>query len=114
MFDPYAKFEPQKTVFRDHDLICQKVELKAASPINLETGSILVIDSSGYASLATDSATTDDLIGVLFGAVHLDSTPTTSVIAIHCDCVKDQCKVASGSNIDTIAKTLRQMGIFVH
>ena len=73
MFDPYAKFEPQKTVFRDHDLI-----------------------------------------GVLFGAVHLDSTPTTSVIAIHCDCVKDQCKVASGSNIDTIAKTLRQMGIFVH
>lgn len=114
MFDPYAQFERQKSVFYAHPFVYEQVELKAAADLELPTGAIIKI-VNGTASLATDNLAVDDNFAVVFGPVTLNATTKTSTVIVrHCEVVKDQVIVASGASIDTIAAVCAKKGIYIH
>lgn len=112
-FEPFAVFDAPKTVFREHPIVREQLELTAESDLDLKPGAVLVI-KNGVASLATDSISIDDVVGVLFGPVKLNATEKTSTVLVwHGDIVKDQVTVAEGANVDTIAAVLGKKGIYI-
>lgn len=112
--EPFATFERQKSVFRDHPMITEQLELKAAADLDLPVGAIVKI-TSGVAALADDTITVSDDVAIMHGPVTLNaSTKTSAVVARHADIVKDQVTVASGANVDTIAAVLAQKGLYIH
>ena len=112
--EAFATFERQKTVFRDHPMITEQLELKAAADLALPVGAIIKI-TSGVAALAGDTITVDDDVAIVHGPVTLNATTKTStVVARHADVVKDQVTVAAGADVDTIAAVLSQKGLYIH
>ena len=48
-FTPYATFERQKSVFRDHPPVFVHTMIKSAAATEYDTGAILATDNSGNA-----------------------------------------------------------------
>ena len=112
--EPFATFERQKSVFRDHPMITEQLELTASADLELPVGAIVKL-TNGVAELAGDSITVDDDVAIMHGPVTLNaSTKTSAVVARHADVVKDQVTVATGANIDTIAAVLVKKGLYIH
>ena len=114
-FTPYATFERQKSVFRDHPPVFVHTMIKSAAATEYDTGAILATDNSGNVILAQNGTTAANMLGVLFGHVELDAgVETPAVIAIHADVIKEQCKVDPAASIDNVAKNLRLLGIYCY
>ena len=106
-------FERPKSIFLDHPVATVTIELSGQDDIELQTGSVLVIDQeTGKVGLADDKVTNDSFLGILYGPVKLSSTETVqAVIAVHAFMEKQYLVVADGADKETIANFLRTVGI---
>lgn len=110
--EPCATFERPKSIFLDHPVATVTIELSGQDDIELQTGSVLVIDQVGKVGLADDNLTNDSFLGILYGPVKLSSTETVqAVIAVHAFMEKQYLVVADGADKEVIANFLRTVGI---